>query len=303
MGSSRVTRATALFSSQTALASSGSYSQSLHMSKMDCQGHRRPAGRLRKQHLKRHLHPRMRLLSRGRLCEQRLSLLSRGRLCEQRLSLRLVRLSKRRTSRGRLCEQRLSLRLVRLLERRTSLRLVLLRKRRLSLYLVRLSTRRTSRGRLCEQRLGLRLVRLLEQCTSLRLVLLRKRQLSLYLRRHLREPQRQRCLRPHIVRSHVQLRFVHLRQRRPRRQPRSRHLHWRVKCVKFFHVFLTLRSPLMMCAAKLFEGLLSRASSSSLHSSLRGWLNLMLPRSETKFKHKRSTSSICNVVCPRCRMK
>ena len=96
---------------------------------MDCQGHRRPAGRLRKQHLKQHLHPRMRLLSRGRLCEQRLSLLSRGRLCEQRLSLRLVRLSKRRTSRGRLCEQRLSLRLVRLLERRTSLRLVLLRKR------------------------------------------------------------------------------------------------------------------------------------------------------------------------------
>ena len=266
MGSSRVTRATALFSSQTALASSGSYSQSLHMSKMDCQGHRRPAGRLRKQHLKRHLHPRMRLLSRGRLCEQRLSL-----------------------------------RLVRLLERR--LRLVLLRTRRLSLYLVRLSKRRTSRGHLCEQRLSLRLVRLLEQCTSLRLVLLRKRRLSLYLRRHLREPQRQRCLRPHIVRSHVQLRFVHLRQRRPRRQPRSRHLHWRVKCAKFFHVFLTLRSPLMMCAAKLFEGLLSRASSGSLHGSLRGSLNLMLPRSETKFKHKRSASSICNVVCPRCRMK
>ena len=302
MGSSRVTRATALFSSQTALASSGSYSQSLHMSKMDCQGHRRPAGRLRKQHLKRHLHPRMRLLSRGRLCEQRLSL-RLVRLLERRTSLRLVRLSKRRTSRGRLCEQRLSLRLVRLLERRTSLRLVLLRKRRLSLYLVRLSKRRTSRGHLCEQRLSLRLVRLLEQCTSLRLVLLRKRRLSLYLRRHLREPQRQRCLRPHIVRSHVQLRFVHLRQRRPRRQPRSRHLHWRVKCAKFFHVFLTLRSPLMMCAAKLFEGLLSRASSGSLHGSLRGSLNLMLPRSETKFKHKRSASSICNVVCPRCRMK
>ena len=83
------------------------------MSKMDCQGHRRPAGRLRKQHLERHLHPRMHL-----------------------------------PPVLRLCEQRLSLRLVRLRQRRTSLRLVLLRVRHLSLYLLcerRMSARRLMR--------------------------------------------------------------------------------------------------------------------------------------------------------------
>jgi hypothetical protein len=111
MGSSRVTRATALFSSQTALASSGSSSQSLLMSKMDCQGHRRPAGRPRKQHLERHLHPRMRLPPRWRLCKQRLSLrLVRLRQQRTSLRLRLVLLRVRRLSLNLLCERCMSVR-------------------------------------------------------------------------------------------------------------------------------------------------------------------------------------------------
>ena len=63
----------------------------------------------------------------------------------------------------------------------------------------------------------------------------------------------------------------------------------------------------MTSAAKLFEGRSSRPLSSLLHGSSNLSSNLMLPRSETKFKRKlprsetkfkrkRCASSRCNVV-------
>jgi len=48
----------------------------------------------------------------------------------------------------------------------------------------------------------------------------------------------------------------------------------------------------MTSAAKLFEGRSSRPLSSSLHGSSNLSSNLMLPRSETKFKRKRCAAKL-----------